>query len=42
MANKWTKHLKEYRRKHPGLSLRDAMIEAKRTYNPNKKEDSWF
>jgi hypothetical protein len=31
--NPWIKHLKEYRAKHPGLTLGQAMKKAKTTYS---------
>ena len=32
MANAWIKHLTEVRKKHAGMSLKDAMKKAKQTY----------
>ena len=32
MPNSWNKHLSAYRLKHPGLSLKEAMKGAARTY----------
>lgn len=40
--NKWIKHLKEFRRKHPDMSLSEAMEKAKETYKSDKKESTWF
>lgn len=34
---KWQAHLKEFRVKHPKLSLKDAMIKAKTTYKKSSE-----
>lgn len=40
MANKWIKHLNQFRKKHPKLTLKEAMQEAGKTYKSAKKEVS--
>ena len=37
MANAWIQHVREYREKHGG-SYRDALKEAKHTYESKKKK----
>lgn len=37
MANKWISFLQEYRRKHKGLSLKDAMKQASKVYKSASK-----
>ena len=32
MPNKWLQHIAQYRKSHPGISLKKAMQEAKKTY----------
>ena len=34
---KWMKHLLDYKKKHPGKTLRECMVKAKPSYNPNRK-----
>lgn len=36
MANAWIKHLTSFRKAHKGMSLRDAMKGAKKTYKSTK------
>jgi hypothetical protein len=36
MANAWIKHLTAFRNSHKGMSLRDAMKGAKKTYKRTK------
>lgn len=37
--NPWTKHLKEFRKKHPELSVKQIMKEAKKTYTHLPKKE---
>lgn len=37
MPNAWITHIKSVQSKNPGMSYKDAMIEAKKTYKPVKK-----
>jgi hypothetical protein len=39
MANHWFTHLTAFRKSHPGISLSDAMKEAKKTYKPVMSDD---
>ena len=37
MANKWLEHLKAYRKKHPSLSMKQAMKAASKTWKKAPK-----
>jgi hypothetical protein len=40
--NEWTQHLKAFRKAHPSLSLKEAMIKAKSTYKKGgRKRGGW-
>jgi len=34
---KWMKHLLDYKKAHPGKTLRECMGKAKASYNPDRK-----
>jgi hypothetical protein len=38
MSNSWILFLKEYREKHPELSYKECMVQAKTIYQPSKKK----
>ena len=40
MANRWLKFLKEFKSRHKGMSLRDAMKAASKEYKKGGKKDA--
>lgn len=41
MLNPWIEHVKEYRRKHPGMTYKEAMQQSKTTYTKMKGGYYW-
>jgi len=36
--NPWIEHVKQFRMKHPKMSYKECLINARKTYKPKKKE----